>query len=112
MVSNDLLDKWPSCGGNFDDPLEHKTQNISFYFRSRNCCTPPDCDGHFKEPPPQAWFGVKNLKGADKGSGAQGGQGGRKPVQATQYNRKPLTQAQIDMIKGGSMITRARKDQL
>ena len=73
---------------------------------------PPDCDGTSKNLLLKHGFGVKNLKGADKGSGAQGGQGRRKPVQATQYNHKPLTQAQRDMIKGGSMITRVRKDQL
>ena len=57
-------------------------------------------------------FAVKNLQGAGKGSGgaakgsgAEGGQGG-------QAGRKALSQAQRDMIKGGSMITRARKDML
>ena len=57
-------------------------------------------------------FGVKNLQGAAKGSGGAAKDSGAQGGQAGQAGHKALSQAQRDMIKGGSIITRARKDQL
>ena len=54
-------------------------------------------------------FAVKNLQGAAKGSGGAAKDSG---AQGGQAGCKALSQAQRDMIKGGSIITRARKDML
>ena len=109
MVSNDPLDKWPGCGGNFDDPVEIKTQNISFILDPETVAHHQTVTATSKNLLLKHGFAVKGLQGAGKvsgravkSSGAEGGQAGR----------KALSQAQKDMIKGGSMITRARKDML
>ena len=110
MVSNDPLDKWPGCGGNFDDPVEIKTQNISFILDPETVACHQTVMATSKNLLLKHGFAVKGLQGAGKVSGgaaksseAEGGQGG-------QAGCKDLSEAQRDMIKGGSMITRVRKD--
>ena len=57
-------------------------------------------------------FAVKGLEGAGKVSGGAAKSSGAEGGQGRQAGRKTLSQAQRDMIKGGSMITRVRKDML